>query len=496
MLTLKNVSNRLWDKPILKNINWTTELGQSWAILGPNGAGKTTLAKVILGQLPYCGVIKRDEKILNFGEIAHVSLEQQKILVAREEKKDRYEEYSGNEEHFLTGREYMDPEGKNPKATLKIAEKLGLRPFLENPLRYSSNGETRKTLIGKALLSDPKLLILDEPFDGLDFNSVCWLKQTISLLIRKGLAILLISNRVEELVPEITHVLCLKSGEVFAKGERSDVLTPERMELLYENKNFEKKKKKNLLSTIEVQAINPLKKNVKKDQDAVILMRKVNVRYGKKVVLKNFNWTVRNGENWKIVGPNGAGKSTLLSLITADNLQAYSNEIHMFGKQRGTGESIWDIKRRIGHVSSEFQVQYRESVTVLKVVLSGFFDTIGVYQPVSEKQKETALNWMKFLEIENLAEFDFTRLSYGQQRLVLIARALVKSPELLILDEPCQGLDRANRNRVLTLIDQIGHHSVTQIIYVTHVASDQLKCIHHELCFEVRSSGIYRPVIS
>ena len=496
MLTLKNVSNRLWDKSILKNVNWATELGQSWAILGPNGAGKTTLAKVILGQLPYCGVIKRDEKISNFGEIVHVSLEQQKILVAREEKKDRYEEYSGNEEHFLTGREYMDPEGKNPKATLKIAEKLGLRPFLENPLRYYSNGETRKTLIGKALLSDPKLLILDEPFDGLDFNSVCWLKQTISSLIRKGLAILLISNRVEELVPEITHVLCLKSGEVFAKGERSDVLTPERMELLYENKNFEKKKKKNLLSTIEVQAINPLKKNVKKDQDAVILMRKVNVRYGKKVVLKNFNWTVRNGENWKIVGPNGAGKSTLLSLITADNLQAYSNEIHMFGKQRGTGESIWDIKRRIGHVSSEFQVQYRESVTVLKVVLSGFFDTIGLYQPVSEKQKETALNWMKFLEIENLAEFDFTRLSYGQQRLVLIARALVKSPALLILDEPCQGLDRANRNRVLTLIDQIGHHSVTQIIYVTHVASDKLKCIHHELYFEVRSSGIYRPVIS
>ena len=494
MLTLKNVTNRLWDKPILKDINWVTELGQSWAILGPNGAGKTTLAKLILGQLPYCGVIKRDEKISNFGEIVHVSLEQQKILVAREEKKDRYEEYSGNEEHLLTGREYMDPEGKNPKATLKIAEKLGLKPLLENPMRYYSNGETRKTLIGKALLSDPKMLILDEPFEGLDFNSVIWLKQTISSLIRKGLAILLITNRVEDLVPEITHVLCLNSGEVFAKGERADVLTPERIELLYENKKFEEKKEENLLLTNEVQESNPLKKKVKRDQDAIILMRKVNVRYGNKVVLENFNWTVKKGENWKIVGPNGAGKSTLLSLITADNLQVYSNEIHMFGKQRGTGESIWDIKRRIGNVSSEFQVQYRESVSVLKVVLSGFFDTIGLYQPVTGKQKETALNWMKFLEIENLAKIDFTRLSYGQQRLVLIARALVKSPALLILDEPCQGLDRANRNRVLNLIDQIGHQSATQIIYVTHVASDQLNCIDHELCFEEGPSGIYRPV--
>ena len=496
MLTLKNVSNRLWDKQILKNINWETELGQSWAILGPNGAGKTTLAKLILGQLPYCGVIKRDEKISNFAEIAHVSLEQQKILVAREEKKDRYEDYSGNEEHLLTGREYMDPEGKNPKGTLKIAEKLGLKSLLENPMRYYSNGETRKTLIGKALLSYPKMMILDEPFEGLDFNSVIWLKQTISSLITKGLAILLISNRVEDLVPEITHVLCLKSGEVFAKGERANMLTPERMELLYENKKFEEKKEENLLLTNEVQESNPLKKKVKRDQDVIILMRKVNVRYGSKVVLENFNWTVKKGENWKIVGPNGAGKSTLLSLITADNLQVYSNEVHMFGKQRGTGESIWDIKRRIGNVSSEFQVQYRESVSVLKVVLSGYFDTIGLYQPVTRKQKETALNWMKFLEIEYLAKIDFTRLSYGQQRLVLIARALVKSPALLILDEPCQGLDRANRNRVLNLIDQIGHQSATQIIYVTHVASDQLNCIHHELCFEEGPSGTYRPVFS
>ena len=496
MLTLKNVTNRLWNKPILKNINWTIELGQSWAILGPNGAGKTTLAKLILGQLPYSGVIQRDEKISNFSEIAHVSLEQQKILVAREEKKDLYEEYSGNEEHLLTGHEYMDPEGKNSKETLKIAAKLGLKSILENPMRYYSNGETRKTLIGKALLSDPKMLILDEPFEGLDFNSVIWLKQTISSLIKKGLAILLISNRVEDLVPEITHVLCLNSGEVFAKGEKADVLTPERMELLYENKNFKEKKQENQFLKNKVLESKPLKKKDKKDQGTIILMKKVNVRYGKKVVLENFNWTVMKGENWKILGPNGAGKSTLLSLITADNLQVYSNEIHMFGKQRGTGESIWDIKRRIGNVSSEFQVQFRESISVLKVVLSGFFDTIGLYQPFTEKQKETALNWMKFLEIENLAKIDFTRLSYGQQRLVLIARSLVKSPALLILDEPCQGLDLVNRNRVLTLIDQIGHQSATQIIYVTHVASDQLNCIHRELCFEEGPSGIYRPVFS
>ena len=496
MITLKNVSNRLWDKPILKNINWETELGQSWAILGPNGAGKTTLANLILGKLPYCGAIKHDTNISNLSEIAHVSLEQQKNLVSREEKKDLFVEYSGIEEHFLTGREFMDPKGKNPKKTLKIAKKLGLEFILENPIRFYSNGEARKTLIGKSLLSDPKLLILDEPFEGLDVKSVIWLKQTISSLIRKGLAIFLIINRIEDIIPEMTHVLCLKSGTVFAKGERAEVLTSAKMKLLYENKKFEEGYGDNLLYENEVQEINSSKKMANIDQDPVILMRKVNVRYGKKIVLENFNWTVRNGENWKIVGPNGAGKSTLLSLITADNLKVYSNEIYLFGNQRGSGESIWDIKRRIGHVSPEFQVKYRESVTVLKVVLSGFFDTVGLYNSVTGEQKETALNWMKFFEIENLAKSNFTRLSYGQQRLVLIARALVKSPTLLILDEPCQGLDWANRNRVLALIDRIGHQSETQLIYVTHIASDKLNCINHELCFEEGPSGSFLPSFS
>ena len=214
------------------------------------------------------------------------------------------------------------------------------------------------------------------------------------------------------------------------------------------------------------------------------------------MVLKNFNWSVQQGENWKIVGPNGAGKSTLLNLISGYNLQVYANEIYLFGLRRGTGESIWDVKQKIGLVSSEFQIHYRESISALKVVLSGFFDSIGFYRPASMKQKETAFNWMEFLEIAKVAEDDFTRLSYGQQRLVLIARAMVKSPPLLILDEPCQGLDRTNRNLVLKLIDQIGQNSVTQILYVTHIAAIQPNCLHSELCFEENPGGNFRSSIS
>ena len=225
-------------------------------------------------------------------------------------------------------------------------------------------------------------------------------------------------------------------------------------------------------------------------------MRNVNVIYGENVVLEKFNWSVYQGENWKITGPNGAGKSTLLSLISGDNLQAYANQIYLFGRRRGTGESVWDIKQQIGLVSSEYQVSYRESVSAIKVVLSGFFDTIGYYQPASEKQKKSALNWMRFLEINELAEEDYTRLSYGQQRLILIARSMVKYPPLLILDEPCQGLDRTNRNRVLKLIDYIGLNSETQILYVSHIKTDHLNCIRYELSFDVNNNGTFRPHIT
>jgi len=501
LLSLKNVSNQLWDKQILKDISWSTEFGQSWAILGPNGAGKSTLIKVVLGQIPYCGTIKRHQEIEDFGKIAHVSLEQQKFLVAREEKKDRYEESSGNEEHFLSGQEVMDPEGNHPESLLKIAERLGLSSLMRNPLRSFSNGETRKTLIGKALLSEPKLLILDEPFEGLDTESVLWLKGALSDLIKNGLAVWLVSHRFEELVPEITHVLCLKSGEIFAQGLRSQVLIMEVMEGLYEKSDHKETNLKTNENSAEINEnliqtdfFEPVPEKDRKHSP--IRMWNVNVHYGEKVVLKNFCWSVEQGENWKIVGPNGSGKSTLLSLICGDNLQAYANEIYLFGRRRGTGESIWNIKQKIGFVSSEFQVRYQQPVTALKVVLSGFFDSIGYYQPASVTQKKRALSLMELLEITNLADLDFTRLSYGQQRLILIARAMIKSPPLLILDEPCQGLDRTNRNRVLELVDLVGQNTTTQILYVTHAAADHLNCLQKVLCFEATPEGIFRPIVT
>lgn len=170
-------------------------------------------------------------------------------------------------------------------------------------------------------------------------------------------------------------------------------------------------------------------------------MEHVSIKYGSRTILKELDWEVKNGEKWALFGPNGAGKSTLLSLIYADNPQSYANTLYLFDRKRGSGESIWDIKKRIGYVSPEMHLFYMENVPVLNIVGSGFFDSIGLFRKCTEQQQQVALAWMRVFGIEGLKERSFLTLSSGEQRLALLARAFVKDPDLIILDEPLHGLD-------------------------------------------------------
>ena len=210
-------------------------------------------------------------------------------------------------------------------------------------------------------------------------------------------------------------------------------------------------------------------------------MRNVSVKYGNALVLNNLNWTVRQHENWAIVGPSGSGKTTLLSLIAGDNPQAYANEIYLFGRRRGSGESIWDIKERIGMVSSEIQTLYRKEITACDVVASGIFDSIGLYRNLNSEHKRQVDKWIEFFGISHIANNIFTHLSFGERRMVLLARSMVKSPELLILDEPCQGLDQENRKLLMRLIEMIGRDTDTNLLYVTHYQDELPACIDHVL---------------
>jgi molybdate transport system ATP-binding protein len=230
-------------------------------------------------------------------------------------------------------------------------------------------------------------------------------------------------------------------------------------------------------------------------------MKDVNISYNGVKVLRHIDWTVKKGEHWALLGPNGSGKTTLLSLILGDNPQAYANDINLFGRRKGSGESIWDIKKRIGLVSPELHLHYPRQFSCLDVVCSGFFDSAGLYRRCTDKQRGAALEWMDHMGLSPLAGARFGECSDGAQRMVLVARAMVKHPELLVLDEPCQGLDDRNRHRIVNRVEAIGKHFDTVVIFVTHDPDELPGIVTHVLNLEsggmkgiTRSGGLQNTI--
>jgi len=475
LITLERVTLRLGDRMLLPGTSWEIRTGENWAILGPNGSGKSALARAIQGDCPHVrGKLIRHDPEAEGKRIGYVSFELQEEILAREELREDERFFSGRG-HELTAGELLRGKDGDTAALDRLVEILDLRPLLGHGIRTLSNGENRKLLIARALLCAPKILILDDPFAGLDAGSRPALAAAVTKLIQEGTQIILVAQRPEEVIPGISHVLLIRNGRVDAAGIREEVLTPARI------RRFTGKAK--ALPEIRLPPAygDTLRQDVPIRTDPLVEMTNIHVAYGEYVVFDGLNWTVRCGENWAVVGPNGSGKSTLLSLITGDNLQVYANEVYLFGKWRGVGESIWEIRRRIGVVSPELQLRYRKPVRVREVVLSGFFDSIGLYRRPDRGQEAIADRWLEILGMTDRADRFFTRTSYGEKRLALIARAMVKSPELLILDEPCQGLDGANREKVLALMERIGERPGTGLIYITHHEEEMIPCIGHIL---------------
>jgi molybdate transport system ATP-binding protein len=347
----------------------------------------------------------------------------------------------------------------------------------------------RKTLIARALLKSPRLLILDEPFDGLDEPSRESLAKAINRLMAESLRVILVAHRLEEVVSNITHVLFIKGGRLFGQGPKEEMLTSENVSSLYgctlhverNNGRFGLSPGRN--GSGETPSFSRVGDPQPEDPVPPIIMKDTTIRYGQFTALERLNWVMGKGENWAILGPNGSGKSTILKLILGDHLQAYANEITLFGRPKGSGETLWEIKKRIGVVSSELQVQYRKKMSAYDVIASGFYDSIGLYQAPTSEQKEAADRWVELLRIEDITQEPYQHLSYGQRRLILLARAMVKSPDLLIVDEPCHGLDIPNRIRILRILERIGR-TRTQLLYVTNHREEILNCISHVLLLE------------
>ena len=492
-IQLENVTLRVRDSFLLPGTSWQIDRGQHWAILGPNGAGKTTLVKALTGDVPVVkGAVSAFGGRTKAIRTEYVSFEQHQRLMVREAQRDEFRHFSGNLNGITTVREILvegngTPPDENSVAVERVAARLNLRHLLGRGIRALSTGEIRKVQIARVLLNAPEIMILDEPFDGLDQSARQDLSQIIDDLMDETRTVILVTHRQREILPHVSHVLAVKDGAVIFQGRREEVLTPAQLERLYA---FDPAASFSIPASADVPQLEPV---AERPPEILVDMKNVTVKYDGTTALDNISWTVKSGENWVVLGPNGSGKTTLLNLITADHPQAYANEIYLFGRRRGSGESIWDIKQRIGMVSSEFHLRYRKPITAFEAVLSGFFDSVGLYRHASPDQKQIAEKWMTVLGIAHKADKIFNQLSYGEQRMVLLARSMVKMPRILILDEPYQGLDRTNRQRILEAIDVIGRHSGTQIIYVTHYPDEIPACMTHMLQFEITPAGRYTP---
>jgi len=500
VITLDAITVRLRDKVYLQGTSWQINTAESWAVIGPNGAGKTTLAKSLFGGVPVVGGsithhYSKEDSLPVYASIGYVSPEQQRGIMEKEKLQLDSRDFSGNPDEMTTvkdivlNRAYRHDSGSTDYSHRlgELAGKLRIESILGRNILSISSGEMAKTLIARALLKKPRLLILDEPYDGLDHQSRLSLKTMIERLIDDHIQVVLITHRLEEIMSNVSHVLLLKNGSVYQRGKRSEILTKENLAGLYrlENSLPACPDRLSVISgTREQNKSDRAEKNFNTTGNVLIKMTDTTVKFGDVTVLDKVNWTVRHGDNWMVQGPNGSGKTTLLKLVIGENQQAYANDIHLFGRKKGSGENVWDIKKKIGFISSELQILYPRHLSAFDVVCSGFFDSIGLYRLCSDEQKKTAQVWINTLGIDFLADQNFGQLSHGQCQLVLIARAMVKSPVLLILDEPCDGLDISNRDRLMNLLGFIGDRTDTNLIYVTHHEAEMIPCITHVLSLD------------
>jgi molybdate transport system ATP-binding protein len=441
----------------LDNLQLTIRKGEQWAIAGPSGSGKTTLAEVLAGQVFFAG-----ECFTHFeGSVQLVSQQHRFKNLSNTNNFYYQQRFNASEsEDSCTVRDVLegpdDPEG--------WIELLHLPPLMDEPLLQLSNGENKRLQIAKALLQSPALLVLDNPFLGLDVEGRATLNGALNLICKKGIHVV-ITVTTGDLPDCITHVALLENGRLQQQLKRADYLQLHQA-----------------AEVVSIQLPSYLVRNrTATAYSSIIRMENVSVRYGEKLILDRINWEVKPGECWNISGPNGAGKSTLLSLVTADNPQAYSNTIYLFDRKRGSGESIWEIKSKMGFVSPELHLYFDQTSTCADVIASGLFDTIGLFRRLSAEQEDMVEQWLHTLGLTGARDKRLAGLPAGQQRLTLLARALIKNPPLLVLDEPAQGLDATQVKGFLALVDEICRSCGTTLLYVSHYSNEMPSVVQHYL---------------
>lgn len=469
--------------PVVRNIDWHWQAGQQWAILGGNGAGKSALAQLMSDNLrPQRGTIERPGGFNPDKDILHLSFEMQRKLIDHDIRFDDSENRADAMDVGTTVRQIVLQGHDEDDRFMDIARQCHIDHILDRGIRFVSTGESRKSLLARALYNQPQLLILDNPFEGLDKQSQSELLTLIDKLLDSSLHVLLLLKQPDEVPDNISHVMLLEHGEIQAQGERAVMLA-----------TAEAAQQDIIIDHLPDAKERPY--SVDRSQPLLDL-KHVNVSYNDQAILTDINWHLDWGQHCCIAGPNGAGKSTLLSLISGENHKAYGQDVSLFGKRRGSGESIWDIKQKFGVVNTQLQLNHVGRTRVAEVVAAGLYDSIGLHNECSGQDRKIAVDWLKLMGLEDIATHYFNQLSFGEQRLAMLARAMVKSPLILILDEPCIGLDLPHRKLILALIDKIAEHGDCHILYVSHTAEEMPGCINQRLELVPHDEGGYTGLVS
>ena len=492
VLRVDDMSVRLYGTTILDRISFVIQAGEQWAITGPSGSGKTTLLKALSGRQFFTGSLQFHENNADASPKL-VLVEQQHHFKNLSNTNNFYYQQRFNShdaDDAISVKEYLQSNSTHDlhaDAILKtLVELFEIGKVFDEPLIQLSNGENKRVQIVKALINseivfsfdgkstgqtspghepiDVPFLLLDNPFIGLDAKSREDLEKILSEVIAVGVQVIMVVST--GYMPHfVTNVLSLKgNGTAAAKA------------IIPSQWNQEHVKQDSGFSVDHTLLQELISGGDESQFEFAVQMKRVNIQYDRKI-LDNITWEVRRGERWSLSGPNGSGKSTLLSLVNADNPQAYANDIRLFDRKRGTGESIWDIKKKTGFVSPELHLYFEKGISCFDVIASGFFDTIGLFRQVHEEQSILVKKWIQLFQIEKVERKYLHQLSNSEQRLVLLARALVKNPPLLILDEPCQGLDDNQLKFFKGLINDICVRGNKTLIYVSHYPHEVPECV-------------------
>ena len=460
-------------------VNFCLEDGEHIAIIGRNGAGKSMFVDLLTGRHPaFPDMVKYgfDEpynnlKYISFRDTYGGDNDRTYFLQQRWNQMEIDEETPTVGQKLEEAYQLAGEDSPARRALQKhIYELFHLEGLLDKYIILLSSGELRKYKLASSLFTNPRVLILDNPFIGLDQETRDQLKDLMAMLAHEqGLQIILVLAKTDEIPSFITHIVEVKGLRVYPKilwNVEDARWCSAKSRLLPEGR-------KNGNTAFHIPKT-----------EEIIRFNHVTIRYGERTILKDLDWTVRKGEHWSLSGQNGSGKSTLLSLVCADNPQSYACDISLFGHKRGSGESIWDIKRHIGYVSPEMHRSYKQNIPAIQIVASGLKDSVGLYVKPNEKELNQCRKWLDVFGIGHLAERKFHEMSSGEQRLILVARAFVKEPSLLILDEPLHGLDDVNRKMVKERVDEYCRNPEKTLIYVTHYQEELPHCIDHALFLE------------